>query len=397
MMNFEEKKKMLLAKKQYDTADLVVLLQVLRDPENGCPWDRIQTHHTIRNDFIEETYEAIEAIDTDNPVLLREELGDVLLQVAFHAGIEEDAGRFDFEDVVDALCKKLIYRHPHVFGNEAVTDADDVLVTWNRQKNLEKTERVTVTDQLNAVPKMLPALVRAAKVGKRASCFDFPDASSVMDKLREESAEVEDAVRSGDEEQIFEEMRTKLKDKESILDGLEQDNPFRDSFKVTLTDLNATQAVYDQVNAIEGVANITAFQEVAGILTNVTRTVKNVSFWVVIILCIIAAFIISNTIKLSVFARRKEINIMKYIGATDWFIRWPFVIEGILIGLYGAIISFVLIWIVYDRIYASIQIGYFELLPFSAIMWVIIGAFVAVGTVIGAVGSIISIRKHLKV
>lgn len=198
-------------------------------------------------------------------------------------------------------------------------------------------------------------------------------------------------------EQIFEEMRTKLKDKESILDGLEQDNPFRDSFKVTLTDLNATQAVYDQVNAIEGVANITAFQEVAGILTNVTRTVKNVSFWVVIILCIIAAFIISNTIKLSVFARRKEINIMKYIGATDWFIRWPFVIEGILIGLYGAIISFVLIWIVYDRIYASIQIGYFELLPFSAIMWVIIGAFVAVGTVIGAVGSIISIRKHLKV
>ena len=206
MMNFEEEKKMLLAKKQYDTADLVVLLQVLRDPENGCPWDRIQTHHTIRNDFIEETYEAIEAIDTDNPVLLREELGDVLLQVAFHAGIEEDAGRFDFEDVVDALCKKLIYRHPHVFGNEAVTDADDVLVTWNRQKNLEKTERVTVTDQLNAVPKMLPALVRAAKVGKRASCFDFPDASSVMDKLREESAEVEDAVRSGDEEQIFEEI-----------------------------------------------------------------------------------------------------------------------------------------------------------------------------------------------
>lgn len=206
MVNFEEKKKMLLAKERYTTEDLLVLLQLLRDPVNGCPWDKIQTHHTIRNNLIEETYEAIEAIDTDNPVLLREELGDVLLQVAFHAGIEEDAGHFTFDEVVDALCKKLIYRHPHVFGNEVVTDADDVLVTWNRQKNAEKTERVTVTDQLRAVPRMLPALIRAAKVGKRASCFDFPDAASVMDKLREEGAEVEDAIQSGQQEKIFEEI-----------------------------------------------------------------------------------------------------------------------------------------------------------------------------------------------
>ncbi len=203
---FEQNKQYLLAKETYDMSDFLLLLRLLRDPENGCPWDSVQTHQTVRNNFIEETYEVIEAIDTDNAPLLREELGDVLLQVAFHAGIEEDAGRFDFNDVVDALCKKLIYRHPHVFGDEVVTDAEHVLVTWNRQKNAEKTERVTVTDKMNAVPRMLPALIRAYKVGKRAPFFDFEDADGVLAKLREETDEVGAAIQSGDSADMEEEL-----------------------------------------------------------------------------------------------------------------------------------------------------------------------------------------------
>ena len=204
IMTVAQKKKMLLEKTSYTVDDLVTVVEVLRSDE-GCPWDREQDHKSIRKDFIEETYEVIEAIDTENPVLMREELGDVLLQVAFHAQIEREEGSFDMNDVANDICVKLIHRHPHVFGNVEADTSEKVLVNWEKIKSEEK-ERKTVTDKLRAIPPMLPALMRAEKVGKKASCFDFPDAESVLKKVREEADELEAAIASGDKANVEEEM-----------------------------------------------------------------------------------------------------------------------------------------------------------------------------------------------
>ena len=199
-----QRKKELLEKERYNVYDLVEVVKVLRSDE-GCPWDREQDHNSIRKDFIEETYEVIEAIDTDNAVLLREELGDVLLQVAFHAEIESEKTCFDLDDVANDVCVKLINRHPHVFGDVQADTSEKVLQNWEKIKSEEK-ERKTVTDKLRAIPPMLPALMRAEKVGKKASCFDFPDAPSVMKKVREETDELDEAMSIGDKAKLEEEM-----------------------------------------------------------------------------------------------------------------------------------------------------------------------------------------------
>ena len=203
-MTVKEMKKELLEKERYNVDDLVTVVEVLRSPE-GCPWDREQDHKSIRKDLIEETYEVIEAIDTENPVLLREELGDLLLQVAFHARIETENGSFDMNDVANDVCVKLIHRHPHVFGDVQADTSEKVLSNWEKIKSEEK-ERKTVTDKLRAIPPMLPALMRAEKVGKKASCFDFPDAASVMLKLREETDELDEAISQGSAEKMEEEV-----------------------------------------------------------------------------------------------------------------------------------------------------------------------------------------------
>jgi tetrapyrrole methylase family protein/MazG family protein len=205
-MTVAEKKRMLLEKagEGYGFEDLITVVEVLRS-EEGCPWDREQDHKSIRRDFIEETYEVIEAIDTENPELLREELGDVLLQVTFHAQIETEIGRFTIEDVANDICVKLIHRHPHVFGDVKADTSEKVLSNWEKIKSEEK-ERVTVTDKLRAIPPMLPALMRAEKVGKKASCFDFVDAESVMAKVYEELDELKEAMAEGRAEHIEEEM-----------------------------------------------------------------------------------------------------------------------------------------------------------------------------------------------
>ena len=187
-MNSMELIDILLNKQTYTFDDLVSVVVVLRS-ENGCPWDREQDHKSIRNDFIEETYEVIEAIDTSDPVLLREELGDVLLQVVFHARIEEEKGRFTIDDVANDICKKLIHRHPHVFGDVLADNSAQVLQNWEAIKSDEK-QRVTVTDKLKAIPPMYPALLRAQKVGKKAACFDFADAEEAKNKVLEEVREV---------------------------------------------------------------------------------------------------------------------------------------------------------------------------------------------------------------
>ena len=203
-MTIDEKIQYLKSRDRYDFEDLVILVEVLRS-EQGCPWDREQTHKSIRKDFIEETYEVIEAIDTDNSVLLREELGDVLLQVVFHARIGEEEGAFAVSDVTNDICAKLIHRHPHVFGDVVAETSEKVLSNWEVIKSEEK-ERRTVTDKLRAIPPMLPALMRAEKVGKKAKCFDFGDAEAVMSKVHEELAELNDAWQGMDGDAMQEEM-----------------------------------------------------------------------------------------------------------------------------------------------------------------------------------------------
>lgn len=190
----------------YDINDLIHIVSLLRS-EDGCPWDKEQTHKTIKSDFIEEVCEVIEAIDLEDSDLLREELGDVLLQVVFHSSIESDAGTFTFDDVCDEICKKLIVRHPHVFGDTVVNNTDEVLRNWDSIKKASKGQE-TYTDTLKSVAKSLPALMRAQKVGKRAmrANMDFSGLDEVAESLRSEWAELDEAISSGDKEKMSEEL-----------------------------------------------------------------------------------------------------------------------------------------------------------------------------------------------
>ena len=171
-------------KDKYTFEDLCLLADLLRR-EGGCPWDREQTHKSIRKDIIEETYEVIEAIDNGDPALMKEELGDLLWQVVFHAQLEREEGRADMSDIIHDICSKLVHRHPHVFGNVVAETSDVVLSNWEQIKTEEK-HRDTVTSKLKSVPPALPALMRAQKVGKRAPFFDFANADEVFVKLDEE-------------------------------------------------------------------------------------------------------------------------------------------------------------------------------------------------------------------
>lgn len=187
MINFE-------SKDSYDFNDLVEITRILRAP-GGCPWDAEQTHESIRRNFLEETYEVVEAIDEGNPDHLKEELGDVLLQVTLHSCIEAEAGRFNVDDVADGICKKLIYRHPHVFGKVKVAGSDEVLKNWEDLKRVEKGQ-ATHADSVDAVARSLPGLWRAEKMQKKAkkAGFDWDDVKDAMDKLTEETEELKTAV-----------------------------------------------------------------------------------------------------------------------------------------------------------------------------------------------------------
>ncbi len=203
-MNRSEKISSLNEKKKYNFDDLCLIMELLRS-EGGCPWDIEQTHESIRKDLIEETYEVIEAIDIKDPHLLREELGDLLLQVVFHTRIEDEQGTFCMTDVLTEICRKLIHRHPHIFGDVVAETSEKVLSNWDIIKNEEK-QRETITSRLRSVPPSLPALMKAAKVGKRASCFDFPDAKSAFLKVVEEKEEIEEVLDTGDKEKLEEEI-----------------------------------------------------------------------------------------------------------------------------------------------------------------------------------------------
>ena len=193
-------------KDHYSINDLLDIVRLLRG-EGGCPWDREQTHKSIKSDFIEETCEVIEAIDLEDPALLREELGDVLLQVVFHCRIEEETGSFTFDDVCDEICKKLIIRHPHVFGDVTANTTDQVLKNWDAIK-METKGQERYTDTLTSVAKSLPALMRAQKVGKRAmrAGMDFRCAEDAIACIGNEKAELDAAVINGDKANIEEEI-----------------------------------------------------------------------------------------------------------------------------------------------------------------------------------------------
>lgn len=184
-------------KDSYGVKDLEEIVKLLRAP-GGCPWDAEQTHQSIRRNFLEETYEAVEAIDEGSAAHLQEELGDVLLQVALHAEMERELGHFDLDGVADGVCKKLIFRHPHVFGDVEVSGTGEVLSNWEVLKRQEKGQS-THTDALEAVARALPALWRAEKVQKKAkkAGFDWPEVSGALDKLSEEVAELRAAIAQG--------------------------------------------------------------------------------------------------------------------------------------------------------------------------------------------------------
>lgn len=163
-------------KEPYDCNDLIKIVGILRSPE-GCPWDRAQDHHTIRNNFLEEAYEAVEAIDLESSALLREELGDVLLQIALHSQMEAEQGHFDFNDVCTGICRKMIGRHPHIFGSEYAANAAEAAQNWEQQKRKEK-GLYSLEDRLRQVSGALPALMRAQKLISRAAasgCFEDPN------------------------------------------------------------------------------------------------------------------------------------------------------------------------------------------------------------------------------
>jgi MazG family protein len=172
--------------------DLIKVQASLRAPD-GCPWDREQSHRTLARHLLEETHELLEAIDAGDDVAIRDELGDVLLQVTFHAQIAADEGRWDIDDVAEGLVRKLIHRHPHVFGDVEVADAGEVLVNWERLKAEETGGRTGVED---GIPPSLPSLARAAKVQRRAAGWGFEWASvdAALAKLREEVDELEEAA-----------------------------------------------------------------------------------------------------------------------------------------------------------------------------------------------------------
>lgn len=196
----------ILQKKHYDVYDLASIVSILRS-ENGCPWDKVQTHKSIKNDFLEEVYEVIEAIDFDSPEMLKEELGDVLLQVVFHTDIERREGHFDLDGIADDVCKKLIVRHPHVFGDVTADNVETVLKNWDSIKKETKGQE-SYTDTLKSVPKVFPSLMRAQKLGKRASRagMDFKGTDDCFESLKSEVSELENEIKSGNTDAMAEEL-----------------------------------------------------------------------------------------------------------------------------------------------------------------------------------------------
>ncbi len=193
--------------KKYTFEDLGKIMDKLLG-EDGCPWDKEQTHESLKRYLIEESYEVLEAIDDKDQEGLKEELGDVLLQIFFHGKLAEKAGTFSMEDITDTISQKLIRRHPHVFADREVEDADEVTRNWDEIKSLEKKEKnITYESMLDKVPKNLPSLLEALKIQEKVEKigFDWDTIEEVEAKVREEETELKEAIELGDKNKIEEE------------------------------------------------------------------------------------------------------------------------------------------------------------------------------------------------
>ncbi len=195
----------LLQRTRFGYSDLVEILRLLRAP-NGCPWDRAQTHESICKNMIEEAYELVDAIESRDDSKILEETGDVLMQGAFHSVLGAERGAFTPDDVLSEVCRKLIFRHSHIFGKDRAESEEGALSVWERNKTVEKGQK-TASDTVRDVPKVFPAAMRAQKAAKRAAKYgyDFKDAAEAAEKVREELGELLEAVAEGDEAHISEE------------------------------------------------------------------------------------------------------------------------------------------------------------------------------------------------
>ncbi len=194
-----------MSDKKYSFEDLVRIMEKLRSPE-GCPWDRKQTHESLLPYLLEETYEVVDAVKKGNDEELKEELGDLLLQVVFHSQIAKERGAFDIDDVVDSIAKKLIHRHPHVFeGREDIKTAEDVNREWEKLKEKEGKKKESLLD---GIPESMPALERAYKLQKRAAKvgFEWENFDGIKEKLIEELSEIEAELKRGDRKKLEEEV-----------------------------------------------------------------------------------------------------------------------------------------------------------------------------------------------
>ncbi len=187
---------------------LVTIMSRLRDPQKGCPWDVEQDFKSIAPYTLEEAYEVVDAIEKNDMPALKDELGDLLLQVVFHAQMAEEAGLFTFDDVAKFVTDKMISRHPHVFGDAHVTTAEGVLTQWEDLKALEKKDKLPQNSILDDVPVAHTALVRAQKIQKKAAKvgFDWPDTAPIFDKIEEEINELKQAVVDKSSSEIEEEL-----------------------------------------------------------------------------------------------------------------------------------------------------------------------------------------------
>ncbi|MCQ2406277.1 MAG: nucleoside triphosphate pyrophosphohydrolase [Oscillospiraceae bacterium] len=187
-------------KEKYDIRDFEALTARLRAPD-GCPWDRVQTHESIRQNVIEEAYELAGAIDSKDRENLLEELGDLLMQVLLHSRMEEEEGHFNLDDVCDTACKKLVFRHPHVFGEINAENVDSALNTWDSAKRKEKGQE-TIKMSMEGVTEAMPALLRARKVQKRAAAggYELPSASEAAENAKEHAASLMEALKDNDRE-----------------------------------------------------------------------------------------------------------------------------------------------------------------------------------------------------
>ncbi len=214
-------------KDKFTFEQLVDIIRILRSP-GGCPWDREQTHKSIRNEFIEETYEAADAIDRESSTDLCEELGDVLLQILLHAQMASEEEDYDITDVVDGIARKMILRHPHVFGDVVAETTEEVLNNWDKIKRDEK-HQASFTDTLRSVPMSYPALMRAAKVQKRAQKAGslLPESQKLLDNAEKQFS----LIKNGEASKLGELLFTLVALlREAGLDGEEELNKYTDRF-----------------------------------------------------------------------------------------------------------------------------------------------------------------------